>query len=399
MKLRVPLFCGLTMLMHGVDVFGLSYVAPLLAADLGLSPEQLGVVFAATVLGSLAGATLLAPLADRVGRRPVMVAALLLTAGASLLIAFAQTVPVMAALRLLVGVGFGASLPVAAASMSELAPPDRRALLVTMMSTSIVIGMSLAGLMTTLVAPLVGWRAQVMIASAVSVVVALSGAWLLPRDQRSPRERPERQGAPLRPAGRLDRVLLTRSLLLCAVMTLSFAVMNFAGYWLPTLLVRDGFSIEQTGLIGAGRQLVTVLAGFLVGWAMDRAGVGRVLAVVHGLAAALFLAVSGSAGLVLLALGLLLAGMTVLSAGLSGLVALVSASYAPPVRATALGWVQGIARVLGGTAGTWVGGLMIGAGWSPWQLAMVMGVAALLGMTGLLALMRLQPEVVDQDNP
>jgi len=388
MKLRVPLLCGLMLLMQGVDVFGLSYVAPLLAADLALPAERLGIVFAATVLGSLAGATLLSPLADRIGRRPVMVIALLLTATGSLGVAFAHSLPALVALRLVVGVGFGASLPVAAASMAELAPPGRRALLVTLMSTSLVIGMSLAGLMTSLVAPVIGWRAQVVIASTFSLLVALVGSTLLPRDRRPTVEQPARGTEPLPLAALLQPQVLARSLLLCGVMTLAFAVMNFAGYWLPSMLVRDGLSIEQTGLIGSGRQLVTVLAGFLVGWAMDRAGTGRVLAVVHGLAAMLFLAVSGTAGIAVLVL--LLAGMTVQSAGLSGLVALVSASYESSMRATALGWVQGIARVLGGTAGTWVGGLMIGAGWSRWSLAMAMGTAALCGLGGLLAVMRLQ---------
>lgn len=388
MKLRVPVLCGLMLLMQGVDVFGLSYVAPLLAADLALPPERLGIVFAATVLGSLAGATLLSPLADRIGRRPVMVIALLLTAAGSLGVAFAHDLPALVALRLVVGVGFGASLPVAAASMAELAPPGRRALLVTLMSTALVTGMSLAGLMTSLLAPVIGWRAQVVCASTLSLLVALAASWLLPHDRPFAGGAPARRAGPLPLAALLQPDVLARSLLLCGVMTLAFAVMNFAGYWLPSLLVRDGFSIEQTGLIGSGRQLVTVLAGFLVGWAMDRAGTGRVLAVVHGLAAMLFLAVSGAAGIA--ALALLLAGMTVQSAGLSGLVALVSASYDSSVRATALGWVQGIARVLGGTAGTGVGGLMIGAGWSRWSLALAMGVAALCGLGGLLAVMRLQ---------
>mgnify|MGYP000850306019 CR=1 FL=1 len=70
----------------GVDTFGISYVAPLLGADFGIAPAQIGMVFAASVVASLVGAIGIAPLSDRFGRRRVLLVSVLLTGAPSLFI-------------------------------------------------------------------------------------------------------------------------------------------------------------------------------------------------------------------------------------------------------------------------------------------------------------------------
>jgi AAHS family 4-hydroxybenzoate transporter-like MFS transporter len=382
--LRAAVLCCLFMVLQGVDTYGISYVAPLLGADFGIAPAQIGMVFAASVLASLVGAIGIAPLSDRFGRRRVLLASVLITGLPSLFIPLTRDMNMLIGLRLVVGLGFGAALPVALALVSDLAPLRFRSRLVTLTTTSIVVGMSLSGLAASAMVPRLGWQSLLYASGAASMLAVALGAWLLPES------RPVRSSAVPVAVRRtnalrtfLEPGVLLRSALFCVVLTMSYIVLNFAVYWLPTVILNEGYSFGDAGLIGSTRQLLTVALGFAVGFSMDRFGAGRVLVLCHGVAMALFFVITGIPVFAALALGVLLAGLSVLSAGLSGLLALISASYAASVRATALGWVQGLSRVVGGSLGTYMGGVLLGAGWTQQQLSMAAALAAAIGLTAL----------------
>jgi AAHS family 4-hydroxybenzoate transporter-like MFS transporter len=392
--LRASVLCCLFMVLQGVDTYGISYVAPLLGADFGIAPAQIGMVFAASVLASLIGAIGIAPLSDRFGRRRVLLASVLITGLPSLFIPLTRDISMLIVLRLFVGLGFGAALPVALALVSDLAPLRFRSRLVTLTTTSIVVGMSLSGLAASAVVPHLGWQALLYASGAASMLAVALGVWLLPES------RPVRSSAvpvALRRVNALRTFLepgvLLRSALFGVVLTMSYVVLNFAVYWLPTVILNEGYSFGDAGLIGSTRQLLTVALGFAVGFSMDRFGAGRVLVLCHAVAMALFFFFTGIPVFAALALGVLLLGLSVLSAGLSGLLALISSSYPSSVRATALGWVQGLSRVVGGSIGTYMGGVLLGAGWTQQQLSLAAGLAAAIGLTALGAAVSLRRPV------
>jgi AAHS family 4-hydroxybenzoate transporter-like MFS transporter len=384
--MRTILLCFLIMLLQGADTFGISYVAPLLGQEHGIDPEWVGVVFLASVVGTLLGAIGIAPLSDRLGRRRILLASVLLTGAPSLLIPLTTGVPVLTFLRFVVGLGYGASLPVAVALVAEVAPLHRRALLVTLTSASTVVGMGVSGIATSLIVPVLGWHALLYISGVVSMIVAVTGSLFLPESSAAPADRPTPRRGDARAL--LSRAFLRQSLLLCLMLTMTSMVVNFAAYWLPTVIVNQGYSVRDTGFIGSGRQLLTVLISFAVGWSMDRAGFGRALGAVYALATVLFLGITGLDGWPVLALGMLLLGMTLFSAGTSGSLALISSVYPSEQRATALGWVQGVARLVGGGIGTSIGGVLVGAGWTQRQLAVGIGCVALVCLSALLAMLK-----------
>ena len=384
---RTVLLCFLIMLLQGADTFGISYVATLLGQEHGIDPEWVGLIFLASVIGTLLGAIGIAPLSDRLGRRRILLASVLMTGTPSLLIPLTTGVPALALLRFFVGLGYGASLPVAVALVAEVAPLHRRALLVTLTSASSVVGMGVSGMATSLIVPVLGWHALLYISGVVSMIMALIGSLFLPESGEVPADRPaaQRRGDA---RALLSRAFLRHSLLLCLMLTMTSMVVNFAAYWLPTVIVNQGYSVRDTGFIGSGRQLLTVLVSFAVGWSMDRAGFGRALGVVYALATVLFLGITGLDGWPVLALGMLLLGMTLFSAGTSGSLALISSVYPSEQRATALGWVQGVARLVGGGIGTSIGGVLVGAGWTQRQLAIGIGCVAVVCLSALLALLQ-----------
>jgi AAHS family 4-hydroxybenzoate transporter-like MFS transporter len=393
--LRIPVLCALVLVVVGVDTYGIGYVAPYLSASTGITPPELGVIFTATVVASLLGAIGIAPLSDLIGRRRVLLLALLLAGVPSAVVPLVSNFHALIGLRFLVGLGFGASIPVAVALVSEAMPGRHHALSVTTTSSAIVAGMALAGMASGLLIPRFGWESVLYTGTALSVLTAVV-IWIwLPE---SPRLQPQRIGA-LRMSGEakeqmLEGGALPRSLLLGLLMTMSYLVLNFLAYWLPTILLNAGIGVQATGFIGSGRQIFTVLLGFGVGWLMDRAGIGRVLTVCYTAAATLFFVIAALELPPLRELGVLLFGVSLFSAGLSGSLVHVTGFFTPVVCAIALGWLQGSGRVIGGSLGTLLGGLLIGAGWTHGRLAGAMGVAAVIAVAALLiTLLRRPPKI------
>src|SRR5882757_1134084 len=66
----------ITVMIDGYDMFIVAFLAPLIAADLHLTPVNIGQMFAAGLAGSMVGGIVLGPVADRIGRRPTLIASL-----------------------------------------------------------------------------------------------------------------------------------------------------------------------------------------------------------------------------------------------------------------------------------------------------------------------------------
>src|SRR3979411_494872 len=73
----ITLLCGLVMFLDGFDTQSISYMAPQIAKEWGLSRELLGPIFSSALTGLMAGYLLLSPLSDRFGhRRMILVSTL-----------------------------------------------------------------------------------------------------------------------------------------------------------------------------------------------------------------------------------------------------------------------------------------------------------------------------------
>lgn len=415
--LRVPILCGLIMAVEGIDTYGISYIAPFLGKELAIPPEQLGMIFTATVVASLLGAIGIAPVSDRIGRRKVLVLSTLLIGPATLLIPLVSEFLSLIALRFIVGLGFGAALPTVIALVSEYAPRRYRSMLVMAMSSSIVVGMVLVGIGASLLIPALGWKSLMFASGALSLLCTLIAWMFIPESPRflvrrdaegaptqsllkrllgsafTPgvpillKDEAAQAGEPVSPKALLRPPLLIKSALLWFLMSVSYMVVNFAVYWLPTIILSQGYTVEDAGVVGSVSQTFAVLLAFLVGWLMDRAGIGRVLCFCYASAAVLFVGIAGVAHLPIAAIGLLLLGLSLLSTGISGALAFIAQAYAAEIRATALGWVLGLARLIGGSIGTLIGGILIGAGWGHADLAVSMGVSIALGAAALVVVL------------
>jgi AAHS family 4-hydroxybenzoate transporter-like MFS transporter len=129
-QLKLLLTCAAVLFLDGFDTQAIGYVAPALAREWGLSKAALGPVFSAGLFGLMIGALLFGPLADRIGRKKIIILSTLAFGFCTLVTAFVQDVNALLAIRFLTGLGLGGAMPNAIAMTSEFNPRRRRATMV-----------------------------------------------------------------------------------------------------------------------------------------------------------------------------------------------------------------------------------------------------------------------------
>src|SRR6266576_3276882 len=110
-QIRLLLTCAAVLFLDGFDTQAIGYVAPALAKEWGLSKGALGPVFSAGLFGLMIGALLFGPLADRVGRKKIIIFSTLAFGLGTLATALVQDVGMLLAVRFFTGLGLGGAMP------------------------------------------------------------------------------------------------------------------------------------------------------------------------------------------------------------------------------------------------------------------------------------------------
>ena len=151
---RVPLsrlqwvtivLCGIVAILDGFDTQAIAFVAPLIAKDMQAEMSAFGPVFGAGLLGLTVGALAFGPIADRFGRKPVIIVSSLMFGAFAFATPIVQSLDALMIMRFLTGLGLGGAMPNIIALTSEYAPKHRRATLVTLMFCGFPLGAGLRG--------------------------------------------------------------------------------------------------------------------------------------------------------------------------------------------------------------------------------------------------------------
>jgi AAHS family 4-hydroxybenzoate transporter-like MFS transporter len=414
-QIKLLLTCAAVLFLDGFDTTAIGYVAPVLAREWGLGKGALGPVFSAGLFGLMIGALIFGPLADRIGRKKIIIFSTLTFGVGALVTAFVQDVNALFAIRFLTGLGLGGAMPNAIALTSEFSPRRRRATMVMVMFVGFSIGAALGGLLAAALIPQFGWR-SVFIAGGVAPLImvpilalklpesvrflASNGrantrvAQLLglisPKAEFSPATRfvvdePELAGIPVKHLFKGGRTLAT--LLLWIVFFMSLLDIYFLSNWLPTVLNDLGASVSEAAIIGSMLQVGGVVGTFALGSVIDRFSF-RALALVY------FVAVFAVGAIGQLGHSVIFVTMAIFAAGfciVGGQIAanaLAAGFYPTTVRATGVGWALGIGRV-GSIVGPLVGGVLLTMKWSAGEVFMVAAGAALCAALAAFSLSRL----------
>jgi MFS transporter, AAHS family, 4-hydroxybenzoate transporter len=184
LQIRIIALCCITTLLDGYDTQALGLVVPHLAEQWSLNPGAFAIALSASLVGIALGAVLLAPLADRLGRRPTLIAMMLLVGVTTFGAAFANNAAALSAWRLVTGLGLGASIPIATAITSEYAPMRKRASLVAVMIACGALGSFASGLVAPVFIDAWGWRGVFAIGAVSPIALALVMLFWLPESLR-----------------------------------------------------------------------------------------------------------------------------------------------------------------------------------------------------------------------
>ena len=129
-QMGIFILCGVIALVDGFDTQSIAFAAPAIAAAWNVSPAQFGLAFGTGLFGALFGGMLLGPLGDRVGRRKILIFAVVLFGATSWGTAHSQSIGVLIFWRFVTGLGLGGAIPCLIALTSEYAPTgcERRSL-------------------------------------------------------------------------------------------------------------------------------------------------------------------------------------------------------------------------------------------------------------------------------
>lgn len=146
LRIAVVFICFLLNAIDGMDIVIMSYVAPVLKTAWALSPEVLGTVFSASLAGMAVGGLFIAPLADKFGRRPLIIALLTVITLSMLLSSQARNVYELIALRAIIGMSVGAFLASVTTMAADFAPKGQQGMVVAAAIAGYPLGAVLTGL-------------------------------------------------------------------------------------------------------------------------------------------------------------------------------------------------------------------------------------------------------------
>jgi AAHS family 4-hydroxybenzoate transporter-like MFS transporter len=413
-QIRVVVLCFLMLFLDGIDNQGIAYVAPALSRAWHLEPGALRGVFTFGVVGVALGALLVGPLADRFGRKPMVIGTVIYFAVLTLVVAQASNLTELLVLRFLAGLGLGSLLPMAVVLASEFAPRRTRGTMVTIASCGYAIGAASGGLLAAQIVPTYGWQSVFYVGGVLPLILVVAMLFWLPESVRLLALRPgtgERVARTLRsinpnlsfapdvqfivaqekPDGRA-RLLqlftdgrLAMTLLIWVIFFLNTTVLNLLNNWLPTLVNTTGLPQEQSLRIASVLQFGSVVGVISMGMLADRFGFFRVLATGF-LVAGVFIGLVGSVGtsVYLLVASIAVAGFCVIGCQITD-AAMAATLYPTDIRSTGVNWAHGVARVFS-AVGPWMGGILLKLEWPLQDIFLIFAAPLFIASIGILIL-------------
>jgi MFS transporter, AAHS family, 4-hydroxybenzoate transporter len=389
LQIRVAVICGLIQMCDGYDVGSIGWAVPSLTHAWQIAPPAFAIAFLWSNIGVMVGALCAGPIGDRLGRKPLLLISVALFGLGSLASAVAPSLDFLAGTRFITGAGIAGAFAGTVALTGDYAPQRLRATMIMVMFTGAPVGGFLGGLAVSfLLHEGFGWPIIFIIGGAFPLVLWLITALWLPESPRllatranlAPRHQALLQRLEIPPATGESRAIdvargnpvkmlfgegfALQTTLLWIIFFCSLLNLFLFVFWLPEVLHLIGMTPSQAVFATSLYPLGGIAAVLYLGWAIDRFGTRRSLAV-HYAAGIVFIALISLFALPYLALlaVVFLAGLTVIGSQ-TGLNGACGKLYPARMRTSGYGVATGVGR-LGGIAAAPLGGFLLARGLPP----------------------------------
>ena len=357
----------------GFNIAVMGVVAPELVRNWHIAPPALLSLQLAGVAGLLLGAPLLGGLGDRIGRKRVIVSALLVFGVLGLLSMVAGDPVQLAVLRFLTGIGLGGLIPNVIALTAEVAPKRLRGMFIIIVNFGVPAGFALPGLVSASLVPSYGWPVLFLVGGLLSLGIGLCAMLLLPESIRYLLHRGDRAAEvtrlarQLRPDLAIDahtqfamatqrgghggspRRLFSEGLgVITPLLWIVLAANQFTNFfmvsWLPLLLRSIGAGTERIGLTTTMYSVGGIVGGLALVFIIDQLGVIPIVALFAiGVPVVALIGLSHLSAIAVAAI-IAFAGFCVTGNNF-GINAVLGTLYPTPIRSMATGWGQALGRV------------------------------------------------------
>lgn len=411
MQIGVIAICWIINMLDGFDVLAIAYAAPTITEEWGLASGQLGVVLSAGLVGMALGALFIAPLADRYGRRKIILWCLGVIGVSMLATAMAGSVSSLIVARIVTGLGVGGLLASLNTMVAEYSPDRRRNFAISFLQSGYPIGALAGGLIAAPLIPAYGWQVVFIIGGVATLVMIVAGLLWMPESLHFLAERrpenalrqinrilgklkhsaisvlPEAEGESPQPSVKeiFSPALKRKTLLLWVSFFMSMLTLYFLLLWTPQIIVNAGLPKDQGILVGATLNGGGLVGMLLLGYFSERFGLHRLIVwffLMGALSMVAFALIEASVALLLVmafAIGFFTVG------GMIGLYSVAAAQYPTTLRTTGLGWGIGIGRI-GAIMGPNVAGVLMDIGWEQADYFLLLAVPLIFAMLSTNAL-------------
>jgi benzoate transport len=408
--------CVVINMLDGFDVLVMAFTAPSISAEWALNPQSLGVLFSSGLFGMAAGSLFIAPLADRMGRRNIILICLVIISVGMLASAFTNSIFELAAMRVITGLGIGGALASITTITAEYSSKKRQGFAISLVQSGYPIGATIGGTIAAILIVQYGWRSVFIFGAICSALMIPMVLRFLPEsleylithrpknalgkinsllsklDQPTLQQLPESKKQIDKNNGLLKVIapeLRASTLLLWCAFFMVMLSFYFVLSWTPTLLTEAGLRIEQ-GISGAVLMNIGgVIGGISLGYLTSRFSRYRLTAFFMTLCA---IAMIGF-GLLDNSLNLMLIVGFVIGyfvfGSMIGLYSIAPDLYHTSIRNTGMGWAIGIGRI-GAIIGPSAAGFLLNRGWSGADCFIAFSLPLLVAMMAIITLNNLR---------
>ncbi len=375
-QVRVILLCFAVAMIDGFDTQAVAFVAPIVSSEMNFGPQGIGNLYSAGLFGLMLGALGFGSLADRIGRKPVVIISCLLMGIFSIMCAVAGTLNELLICRFLTGLGIGAAMPNINSLTAEYSPRRRQAFLMTLMFAGFPFGAVLGGLLSVQLIELYGWPSVFVLGGITPLLLAVILFKGLPESLRYRAARnaedvsigndmsaidPNWKAPPnvtytvteigASKISRMPFVELflhgrkTGTILIWLIYFANLLMMYSLLGWLPTILSEAGLGLAGGIYAAVAFNLGGIAGGLAFAWTLDRQFGYWPMSIGYLLGTGTVALVGSLGGSLTWALAVIfLSGLTLMG-GAFAMNAVTAAFYPTTIRSTGLGWGLAIGRL------------------------------------------------------